>query len=274
MLLTVSNLIQQGSTNGIVLLVAAMAGLVAVPIFTTVRTLANLWTNVTNVLTTPLLPDVVRFHAKGEAEKLAAILEPFWVVVGSIVNWGVLLTYPLLAPLYNYWTSGAIQLNNSLMCLLLSSVVVTNAGALMAMHLNGINSLRIVLGASLIRFVFGLGGGAIAYSYIGLAGFGLGILAGELGALLLTGRFFVRHELVSNGVQMSVATFIPAAIGTSSVLLFLASQGLAWLPLSWAWIMAMFGVATGSLWGWRRLDYDVRTRLMELSKTFFLRKGV
>lgn len=264
MLLTASNLIQQGSTSGVVLLVSLLAGPAAVPIFTTVRTLSNLWTNVTNVLTTPLLPDVVRFHAKGEAHKLVALNEAYWVLVGSAVNLGVLLSYPVVATLYGYWTGHAVALDKSLLCLLLSSVVVTNAGALMSMHLNGINSLRIVLGASLARGILGLGVGALSYAQLGLAGFGLGILAGELAALLITGRFFVKYELVAKGIRMPVAAFAPAVLGMVSVLLFLAGEGFGWLPFRWALAMAMAGVLTATLWGWNRLEHDVRIRLVGL----------
>lgn len=262
MMLTASNLIQQGATNGVVLLVSALAGPAAVPVFTTVRTLTNLWTNVTNVLTTPLLPDVVRFHAKGEAHKLVAMNEAYWVLVGSAVNWGVLLSYPLLAPLYGYWTGHAIALDKTLLCLLLGSVVVTNAGALMAMHLNGINSLRIVLGASVVRGVSALGGGALGYGQLGLAGFGLGILGGELAALLITGRFYVTRELADKGDKMPLAAFAPAALGTGSVLLFLAGESFGWLSAFLAWPLALAGVAAASAWGWKRLDHGVRARLL------------
>ena len=142
--LTTSNLIQQSAVNGSVLLVSAMAGSVAVPMFTTVRTLANLWNSVTTILSSPLLPDVVRIHARGEVKKLVAINQVYWVLVGSAVNLGAILSYPLIPFLYGVWTSRAVPLDNSLLCFLLGSVVMANAGALMALHLNGINSLRIV----------------------------------------------------------------------------------------------------------------------------------
>lgn len=263
-MLTASNLIQQGATNGVVLLVSALAGPAAVPVYTTVRTLTNLWTNVTNVLSTPLLPDVVRFHAKGEAHKLLALNQAYWVLVGSAVNWGVLLSFPLLAPLYSFWTGHALALENTLLCLLLGGVVVTNAGALMAMHLNGINSLRIVLGASLVRGVLGLGVGALTFEHLGLAGFGLGILAGELAAVLMTGRFFVKYELLAKGVKMPLVAFAPAMLGTGSVLLFLLGEGFGWLSVLWAWPLAMAGVMMASVWGLRRLDDDVRKRLVSI----------
>jgi O-antigen/teichoic acid export membrane protein len=272
--LTASSLIQQGATNGVVLLVSALAGPAAVPVFTTVRTLTNLWTNVTNVLTTPLLPDVVRLHAKGEAHKLVPMNEAYWVLVGSIVNWGVLLSYPLLSQLYGYWTGHILALDKTLLCLLLGSVVVTNAGALMAMHLNGINSLRIVFATSLVRGVLGLGVGFLTYAQLGLAGFGLGILSGEVAALLMTGRFFMKYELADKGFKMPIMAVAPAVLGTSSVLLFLVIDGFGWMSTQWAWPVAMAGVMTASIWGWNRLDPSVKARLVGLLTQRFTKKGI
>src|ERR1039458_3524688 len=77
LMLTSSNVIQQSATNGVVIMIAALAGPIAVPLFTTVRTVTNLWTSVTTVLTAPLLPEVVRIHVKGEVHKLAAINQAF-----------------------------------------------------------------------------------------------------------------------------------------------------------------------------------------------------
>src|SRR5437868_14477856 len=103
------------------MLVSALSGAASVPLFTTVRTLSNLWTNVTNVLTTPLLPDVVRYHAVGEGQKLVSVNEAYWVLVGTAVNSGVLITYPAIKPLYGYWTAHAVPLDERLLCLLLAS---------------------------------------------------------------------------------------------------------------------------------------------------------
>lgn len=269
LMLTVSNMIQQGSTNGIVLLVASLAGPAAVPVFTTVRTLANLWTNVTNVLTTPLLPDVVRFHAKGQVHKLVAINQAYWVLVGSVVNWGVLLSYPLLEFLYGYWTGGVVVLDKTLLCLLLGSLVLVNAGALMAMYFNGINSLRIVLAVSVVRGVLGLGGGAVGYGQLGMAGFGLGILVGELIVLLMLGRFFIRHEFLDKGYNMSAQAFLPATLGTTSVLLFLISEGFGLASAMWTLPFSLSGAMLATFWGWRNLDQDIRVRLEGLVVNWF-----
>ena len=271
-LLTASNLIQQTATNGAVLMVAALSGPAGVPVFTTVRTLMNLWTSVTTVLSSPLLPDVVRIHAKGEAHKLVPINQAFWVLVGSAVNWGTLLVYPILPFVYARWTTHAIPLDRALLSFMLGSVVVANAGALISLHLNGINSLGIVLGGSLARATLGIGVGLAGYGHLGLASFGLGALLAEVVATLMTGKYFVKHELNRHGVRMPLRALGPAAFGTASAVLFFLGAGFGWWSGSSMWLLALVGVALGSSWGWKELDPALQRRLLDLPGRFYRAK--
>jgi O-antigen/teichoic acid export membrane protein len=262
--LTSSNLIQQGATNGYVLLVSVFAGPAAVPVFTTVRTLTNLWTSVTTILSTPLLPDVVRIHAKGEIQKLVAINQAYWVLVGSAVNLGAVLSYPLIPFLYGQWTSHAVALDGPLLCMLLGSVVVANSGALMALHLNGINSLRIILGASVVRAILGLGGGALGFSTFGIASFGFGILAGEIVATLMTARYFFKYEVDAKGARMSASGFGPSVLSTGSALVFFCGAGLGCWSVGGIWVLTSVAVAAGSVWGWFSLEPELQGRLISI----------
>lgn len=272
MLLTASNLVQQGSTNGTVILVSALSGPAAVPVFTTVRTLANLWTNVTNVLATPLLPEVVRYRALGEGRKLVTVSEAYWALVGAAVNLGVLITYPLIEPMYGYWTADTVALDKALLCLLLASIVLANVGGLISLYLNGINSLSIVLAASVVRGIFSLGVGGFLFYHFGLAGFGMGILAGELLALLLMGRYFAQRELTRQGVGPQLRSLAPITLSTASVLLFLVSEAFGCPLAQYIYPVALLGVAIGALWGWIWLEHGVRARFVRLLGGRFVRK--
>ena len=262
MLLTASNFIQQGATNGAVILISALSGPAAVPVFTTVRTLANLWTNVTNVLTAPLLPDIVRYHATGEGRKLIAISEAYWVLAGFAVNIGVLITYPLIKPIYGYWTAYEVALDKSLLCLLLASIVLTNAGGLIALYLNGINRLGVVLAASVVRGILGLVVGGFLFIHFGFIGLGMAILGGELLALLVMGHYFVMRELSRQCVRLPGRSLVPITVSMASVLLFLMSEGLGFAFASHLYPVALLGVASAGLWGWRKLEPGLRTRLV------------
>lgn len=273
-LLTASNFIQQGSTNGTVILVSALSSPAVVPVFTTVRTLANLWTNVTNVLTTPLLPEVVRYHATGEGRKLVTISEAYWVLVGSAVNIGILLTYPFIGSMYGYWTAHAVALDKSLLCMLLASVVLANVGGLITLYLNGINRLGVVLATSVVRGILSLVVGGFLFLHFGLAGFGMAILGSELLALLVLGHYFVRRELSRQGVDLPVLSLAPISVSTVSVLIFLMSEGFGFSLASYLYPAALLGVATAAMWGWGGLEHDLRTRLVRMIGNQFVRKGV
>ena len=261
MMLTGSNLIQQGATNGLVLMVSALAGPAAVPVFTTLRTLVNLWTAVTNVMSTPLLPDVVRFHVGDEGEKLLAVNQAYWVLVGAVVNCGVLLSYPLLGPLFVAWTRDLLELDKVLLCFMLSSVVVSSAGGLMTMYLNGINSLRIVLAMSIIRGVVALGGGAMLYRYFGLAAFGFSILVGEIIVLTVSTRFFYQSTIFENVKNKSIQAIFPALLGAVSVCLFLIVDGLELVSSVVLWPCAVSLTICSSIWGWVIMDSDIKNRI-------------
>jgi O-antigen/teichoic acid export membrane protein len=176
--------------------------------------------------------------------------------------------------MYRYWTAHAVALDKSLLCLLLASVVVMNVGGLVTLYLNGINSLRVVLAASVVRGILSLAVGGFLFSYFGLAGFGMGILGGELLALLVMGRYFVMWDLVRQGVSVSVRSLAPITVSMTSVLLFLMSDGFGLPVARYLYPVALLGVAAAALWGWRGLEHGVRTRLVRLVGDQFIRKGV
>ena len=95
--------------------------------------------------------------------------------------------YPLMPFFYGQWTAHAIVLNKPLLCLMLGSVIVTNSGALMALHLNGINSLGIVLVASLARAILGLGVGLIGSYFVAKLMQGLLYGVGTIDPIVLIG---------------------------------------------------------------------------------------
>jgi hypothetical protein len=86
----------------------------------------------------------------------------------------------------------------------------------------------------------------------------------ELAATLMTGRYFVRHELAEKGIKMRWAALGPVVLGTGLALLFFVGAGFGWWSTGWNWLLALTGVAVASAWGWKALDLDMRARLMDL----------
>jgi len=260
---TASGLIQQGASNGLVVLVSTISGAAAVPVFTTVRTLSNLWTNITNVMTTPLLPDVVRFHATGERKKLVAVQEVHGVLVGTAVNLSILLAYPFIEPMYRYWTSGTVELNKVLLCALLASVSLMNLGAMMNTYLNGINHHRALLSTALARGGIGLIIGGLMMSYFGVGGLGIGVWLGELTALLFLVHFFSAINR-SEGFMARIGSMAPSLVSVMSLHLFMGAEALEIGSTGWLLLISVSGICIGAYWGWHCLDESVNKRLLGL----------
>lgn len=258
-----SGVFQQAATSGVVLLLSAKLGAGVLPAFTTVRTMANLWTNVTTTLTSPLLPDVIRYHATRQADKLLSLTQAHAWLLGTIVNMGVVLTFPVLVEAYGYWTGGKLTLDIPLLAALLGGVVLANAAALMNLYLSGINLARAVIWLAFLRAVLTLGIGWAALG-LGLSGIGLSILTAEFVCLLLvvaaffpdamrrlSGKRRWPHMLWSWGSLGCVFVFLAATVTNTG------------FPRS-AFVLSLLGMATASWLGWRQLDIEVRERLLLL----------
>src|SRR5262245_5243340 len=155
-----ATLLTQFGTNGVVMLVSAGLGVAAVPAFTTVRTLAGLWTTLLNVLTSPFLPDVVRYHAHRDTAKILAMLEAHWLLASGLVNLSILLCLPFLDELYRVWTRGQVALDRALLDALLIGVVIGTPASLIGVYLVGINRLRAVTATFAARGLLPIGVGA------------------------------------------------------------------------------------------------------------------
>jgi len=194
LVLTFSAISQQLSNSGLIIFVATLFSVALVPAFTTVRTLTNTAGAVTNIFISSLLPDIVRFHSKGEAEKLITTFKANWFFSGFIVNFGLVIVLPVIEPLYIFWTKGKLEFNFLLFFFLAASISFANFGSGLNLYLAGINNLisqtTITVSRVFIIFVVSL----ISVKYLGLAGIGLAILISEVvcSALLL---YFVNIQL-------------------------------------------------------------------------------
>ena len=270
-LLTISDIIRQGISKGTIILVSYFSGPASVPIFTTVRTLANLWTTVSSLLSTPLFPEIVRFYATDELQKLVTTNRVYWVVAGTIVNFGVLISYPLIEPVYMHWTAHAVTFDKSLLCMLLASIVMANAGSLISLYLTGTNSLGIILSASIIRGISCLAVGTGLFLYFGLAGFGMGALIGEFFALILIVLYF-KLMLFKKNTHIPTLSLLNITISTGSVIIFFINESFSTVYSNYFYPAALLAVICSAIWGWLLLEINIRRRLIDLIFRRFIKK--
>lgn len=262
-----ANLLTQAATNGVVMLVSGGLGAAAVPAFTTVRTLTNLWSSVGQVLLSPLFPEIVRYHAQNDAKKLVAAVETHWLIANCVVNFSILACLPFIDDAYRLWTDGRVALEPALLSTLLLAVVVATPGSLIALYLTGINDLRAVTVLFAVRGLVPLAAGLALLRPLGVVGVGVGVVLGEFLGPVVVGGLYFRRQLRRSG-SVKAPRWQPAALGTSSAAAFLAWQASGSAHFGVAYAAALLGVVASVVWGWRGISTEVRDRVWRL-----LRRG-
>lgn len=261
----VSGVLQQIATSGMALFVTGIFGAASLPTFTTVRTVANLWTNVTNTLSSPLLPDIIRYHTTGQARKLLTLVDAHIWLLSSIVNIGIVATYPLLVVAYRYWTRGQIALDIPLTAALLASVVFSNSVALINVYLAGANDARSVLSLSAVRAAVSLGVAGISSS-LGIVSAGIGVAAAEFACMVIAALIlFPSLSRRIDARQLTLRSPWPVASMVAAVA-FLVVLGFTGKVGRVAFGVTVVVMVCCSAMGWRMLDHEVRARLRSLVK--------
>ena len=265
--LTLSGVLQQGGNSGLVMLVLTFCGPAAVPAFTTVRTLTNLWTTLINVLTTPLLPDVVRYYATADARKLLAVHQAHWLLVGSAVNLSILIAYPFLESVYGLWTRNSLPLDKPLMSLLLATVSLAGMSALTTTFLSGINHSGFILVSAVLRGGVALLLGALLLPAFGPTGLGIAVLLAEAFVLVVTVHWFFRNELARISGERTSFSILWSWMSSGCVVAYLVAESFNLAVASSGYWLAMAGVVLGSVFAWRGLSAELKTRFQSLLYT-------
>ena len=266
---TLSGFLQQVATNGMVLLVSGVLGTALIPAFTTVRTLANLWTTVTNTITSPLLPDMIRLHANHQTDKMMMLAKTHAWLAGTLVNLGILASLPFLPWAYGLWTHWKLELDFGLLAGLLAGVLLVNAGSFISTYLAGINHARAILVIALLRCAVSLVFAWLLLPAIGLAGVGVGIVSAEaVGFVIIAGYYFPRTIRLGGSGTRPSASAVWSLIGTVSTLFFVGICGaLGRVPM--ILLLLTIGLVLISSWrGWKTIDKAVRQRLVGLCARF------
>jgi O-antigen/teichoic acid export membrane protein len=258
---TLSGVLQQAGNSGLTMAVGGILGASAIPAFSTARTLSNLWTSVINIITTPLLPDVVRFYEKGEGRKLLAVHQAHGLLISLIVNFSILIAYPFLERAYGIWTNNHLLLNKSLLSLLLATVSLSGMTALMNSFLSGINQLSFVTTIATLR-----GGLALLLSLFlipiyQVTGVGIAVFLAEIFVLIITVFWFFKPALAKIATQTKWSVLGWSWLPVCCVVIYLLAECFTFVFSNVVYWTSLGGVLFGNLLVWHGLDVDIKTRV-------------
>jgi O-antigen/teichoic acid export membrane protein len=271
LVLTFNSIGQQFASNGLVLLISMLFTVAVIPSFTTLRTLTNTAGTVTLIFISALLPDMIRYHATHEADKLNNIFNANWFVSGLCVNFGIILALPVIEVVYRIWTKGLLLFNPALFLLLAIAISLVNFGAGLTQYLQGINDLRSQTAITLARtaMLFMVGYGLCIYA--GILSIGIGCVVAELFASVVLPVYFVTKRLSELSTHLSVKHVALAII--PPVLLLLSTAVALLCRINQGVITIVLFPVLGAIYfvNWKILSQDVRVRICILFSSF-LRK--
>lgn len=185
-ILTINNVLDQVSQNGLIIMISSLISVALVPLFTTIRTLCNTALQISSMILEPLYPDLIRFDSKSEAKKLIQVFETNWIFSGFIVQAGFISSIAFVIPFYHWWTQGELVFDKLLYILFVISILILNFSKGFILYLSSVNEIKPLFKISITRFFV-----VIIVSLIGIQIWGLKALATSL----------VLAELFSSGVM-------------------------------------------------------------------------
>ena len=267
--LTFNNLLQQLTTNGLILFITNIFTSSAVPAFTTVRTLTNTATVFTNLFITSIQPDLIKYHAKRETEKLHSTLNANWFFSGMVVNIGIICFIPFAEIIFRIWTRGIITFDFKLFISLAASISVINFGAGLYNYMYGINSLRAVSVITITRVIILFTFSYYLSSFMGLSGIGLAVLISEIFSSMILPYFYVQKILRSFDGSLDIRTSFTAS-ASPLIILVLAIFSLSGMKFSfYIWGVAVFLIISIYIFNWTILDKEVKDRSKNLIRNLF-----
>lgn len=196
--LTFTNLLEQFSNSGLILVITNFLNATFVPLFTTIRTLGNTALQGTGMILNPLYPDMVRYHATNEHKKLLNLFEMNWLLTGYIVNSVFVLSILFIEPLYTWWTKGMLKFDLALYSLIICSVIISNFSKGFTVYLTGINQLRAISVINSLKFLVIALFGISLISSLNLLSLGFALILGEIVAAYFSYRF-TKIALIKSG---------------------------------------------------------------------------
>ena len=262
--LTFTSLLDGFTLQGVNLLITGFLGVAVLPIFATLRTVANTAMQSTMFLLNPITPDLVRFHVGKEWRKLTATFQLFWFTTGLFINFGLLAGLFFIEPVYKAWTQGKLAFDRSIFVWLVIGVIFRTAGAPFSVLLQSLNRLRVQFIISFLRGTIALVLSLLLLSRFGLAGIASSLAVAELVCSILIPYYFTRIEFNEMGGDLPKRDIISAGFSALACSLGLGSFAFFSNIINPFFIASFIGCLVIAIMQWTALAPEIKNKLLAL----------
>lgn len=202
-LISISGVLKQFSNNGLILLITNLFGAAVVPLYSTMNTLTNSVTSITNILIQPLQPDLVKFRHQNKYKKLLETFDVNWLISGFIVNVCILVILPFISDIYTIWTRGKIEFDLTFFLLLIWSVSILNFGTPFMVYIDSLNRIKQNFVIVILKLLLVFGISLFLSNYIGIISIGIAIAIAQFLTFFLLPYLFFHAEFRSSGFKIN-----------------------------------------------------------------------
>lgn len=125
-MLSVGFLIEKFYDNGINLVVQAYFGAMGTTLFSTCRSMANVFYRLTYSVMLPLFPSIQKQFALKDFTAIGATARRYWSISSVVIMAGIICGLPLIPVFYKYWTKGEVLFDINLIVFLFIAVLFQN----------------------------------------------------------------------------------------------------------------------------------------------------
>ncbi len=257
---TINNFVEQFNTSGTLIAISNFVGVARVPVFSAVRTIANVFTQGATIILNPLVPDLIKFYATKDYNKIKDIVVTNWFIGTLFINLPLMLLTPFMPALFNWWTNGKIEFDLGLYLTLSYSVALINYGKIFVLLITCLNELWAISVITITRFVVLIALAVFILRWYGLTQIGWAFIAAEMLASVLIPIFFTLKLEGLKSLVISSREFILPSL--SIIILgfsFLSSYSNGAFIISIFLFFAMIYLAKRQ---WLFISKSVRERLL------------
>lgn len=265
LVLTSNSFINKFSTDGLILVISTTLGTAIVPLYTTIRTLANVATQVTTLLINPLKPELIRYHSTKQFGKIIEVVKTNWFITGLILNIPFVISVFIIDDLYLFWTKGKLEFNLGLYLLLSLSVLILNYGQTYTAYLNGINHLKALFILTISRGTLIFLGTVILLPAFGIITIGWVFVFTELLISSILPAYFFGKVVKPFGVSMQKKVSTMAISSILVVALFFLLSYKSYINLFIGGIFTVILILSISFSQWKLLSKEVTSRILRFA---------
>ncbi len=229
-------LLENARQQGVRVILAPLSGATALVAFSTMRTGANIALQGLNTITSPLMPELMRFLNNRDQPRMVASFSTIWLVVITLLAPGVIVLQAFASPLFYLWTQGQVAFDPLLFALLSLGVLIYAIAQPAMAIVRGNNLLIPQLIIAVIAAFIVVAGMFFLVPVYGIVGAGISLLVGELAASICY-RMVAKKWLARNGLQWPRR---PSLLGLAALYISAISMfAMYFLPsLKWLWCIS------------------------------------